>query len=318
MRRSAFTLVEMLVVLTLIAILAALLVFTLPGFIDRSRAAKGASALQGWLNYQRQRAQYEQAPRGLRFYVENLDPSDITSPLVVRTAQAIEQPDDWRAGIFQNGQWQGGELTADPLNPNDPHYIKIRDTDLSNGAVQEGDYLEVNSTGQIHFILIKSATSEAGIQPSDPTKPLILDKLAIAQPGLPNAITEPITDYRIMRQPRVAGDEPMQLPERVVIDMMVYVNPAYGPAYQKKSSFAPRIITDAAGSKYFDVLFAPSGRVLGYPGAMLILWVRMTEPNTTEFDNNPSLMVISTNSGAVAAYEPVPPGVGPDPFAKVK
>jgi prepilin-type N-terminal cleavage/methylation domain-containing protein len=309
--RKAFTLVEMLVVLTLIAILAALLVFTLPGFIDRSRAANGASAVQGWLNYARQRAQYEQEPRGVRFYVEQDDPNDPLSPWWSRKAQAIEQPDDW----------QGGPLVADPLNATDAHYIKVTGADFSSGAVQEGDYLEVNNTGQVHWIQVKTAdpNSEAGIQPSNPAQPNVLDKLAIGLPGLPNPITEPIKDYRIMRAPRVAGDEPMLLPEHVAIDMMVYANPAYGTSYQSKNSFAPRLINNSADGKYkyFDVMFAPNGRFLDYPGAMLILWVRMDDAKT-DFEGSPTLLVVSTNSGAVSAYDPVPPSVGPNPFAKVK
>lgn len=301
--RKAFTLVEMLVVLTLIAILAALLVFTLPGFIDRSRAANGASAVQKWLNYNRQRAQYEQSPRGMRFYVEQDDPTDPLSPFWVRRAQAIEKPDDWTP----SGQQQ---LVADPLNQTDPRHIKVTGVNFQNGAVAPNDYLEVNSTGQVHQII--------AVGPSDPTQPNTWDKLTLAASGLPQPITEPITNARIMRQPRVAGDEAMQLPERVIIDMGVYKT--HAAAFLSKNAPMPAVVTDSAGGKHFDVLFGPSGQVLNLSpfGAMVILWVRMDEPNTTEFDNNPTLIAVSMNSGSVSAYDPVPPGAGPNPLAKVK
>lgn len=296
--RKAFTLIEMLVVLLIIAVLAGLLAFAMPGFLDRSRAANGASALQGWLNYQRQRAQYEQAPRGLRFYVENLEPSDITSPLVVRSAQAIEQPDDWR----------GVELLPESLA--NPEIVRIKIMGITDfgfrDAVKLGDYFELNGTGQVHRIVGMSSTM-------NPLNPAALDRLHLEAPGLPNAITSPCRDYRIMRQPVVAGDEPMNLPDRVYIDMGVYAT--HATAFAAKNALPPQVVVDSSGDKYFDVVFSPSGRVLDQRGAMTILWVRMIEPNTTEFENNPTLIVVYGNSGAAAAYNPV---VGSNPFAKVK
>lgn len=307
--RKAFTLVEMLVVLGIIAALGAMLAFALPGFIDRSRAANGASAIQGWLNYQRQRAQYEQAPRGLRFYVELLDPTDPLSPPVVQRAQAIEQPDDWTGGLEADPP-PVDRLSPVPLLP-DPNQeiVKLKilgPTDFGfRDAIKVGDYFELNGTGQVHRIVGMSATP-------NPVNPAAIDRIHLETPGLPNAITNPCRNYRIMRQPVVAGDEPMNLPTRVYIDLAVYAT--HSAAFTAKNAPPPKVVTDVAGGKYFDVLFSPSGQVLDQRGAMMILWVRMDEPNATEFDYNPTLLVVSTNSGAVAAYEPVKGA----PLSKVK
>ena len=55
-RRAAFTLVELIVVVALILIMAAIAVMFVPNLGERQREADGAAALQGWLNIARTRA----------------------------------------------------------------------------------------------------------------------------------------------------------------------------------------------------------------------------------------------------------------------
>src|SRR5262245_7743972 len=116
-QRLAFTLVELLVVLAIIAMLGALLAFVLPGFTDRTRAANGAQALEQALKYARQRAKFEQAPRGIRLTFE---PRDVTVPVpaaktilqlpVIVQYQYIEKPEDFVG--------EGRPLMVDPLDGN--------------------------------------------------------------------------------------------------------------------------------------------------------------------------------------------------------
>jgi prepilin-type N-terminal cleavage/methylation domain-containing protein len=305
-KRDGFTLVEMLIVLAIIAALAALIAFTLPGFQERSRAAKAGSALQGWLNYSRQRAQYEQAPRGMRFWVQESNEYPGLTPAfyVVYKAQYLEKPDDWK----------GGPLLADPANPNDPKYVKVSGANFSDGTVEEGDYLEINGTGQVHWIVTKQASGQPGIQPSDPVgAPLILDKLLLSPPGLPNPIVEPIKDYRIIRKPRIAGEEPLTLPQNVVVDITT------DNEYAKKvlsTSFLPPLIQISATEYYFDILFSPAGNVLDYDREKIVLWVRVEDDDpASEFLKNPTLLVIYASTGAVAAFDPA---TAANPYANIQ
>lgn len=70
-RRRAFTLVELLVVMTLIAVLAALMIGFFPNALSSAREARSAQTIQGLLNAAKQRALRDQSPRGVRFWVIN-------------------------------------------------------------------------------------------------------------------------------------------------------------------------------------------------------------------------------------------------------
>jgi prepilin-type N-terminal cleavage/methylation domain-containing protein len=300
MGRKAFTLVELLVVLLIIAILGSLLAFTLPGFQQRSRAAKGGQAVQTWLVYARQRAMYERSPRGVRFYVEK----GANGSMVSRTIQYIEQPQDWHHGT--------------PLIPNattDPLYVVVKqrpkqqpsdpeDTVLSEGQVEPGDYLEVHGTGQVYLIVGTSASNAA--------KPNVIDKISLLPPGLslsptiPAPLTTPTEQYRVMRACRISGDERASLPDEVAIDVDMFTK--YAAQAAAIDAVPPKI-----SNGYFDVLFAPNGSVMNSPGSKTILWVRVEKD--TEFDHNPTLVVVTTNSGNVSAYDPA---TAASPFANVK
>src|SRR5437868_2093965 len=65
-RRHGFTLVELLVVMGLLLVLAALAVMIIPSISNDQRATQGATQLQQWLEIAKQRAMRDRAPRGIR------------------------------------------------------------------------------------------------------------------------------------------------------------------------------------------------------------------------------------------------------------
>src|SRR4051812_4681151 len=84
--RAAFTLIELIVVITLILFLAGMLVAFMPTATTQQREANAGGAVQGWLTVARQRALRDQAPRGLRLWNKNQN-------LRISECQYIEQPD---------------------------------------------------------------------------------------------------------------------------------------------------------------------------------------------------------------------------------
>jgi prepilin-type N-terminal cleavage/methylation domain-containing protein len=88
--RRAFTLVELMVAITILVILSALAYLIVPQMMARQIASEGASQLQGWVIMAQQRAKRDQAPRGIR-----LNLSQGSNPQYVTDLQYIEQPDDY-------------------------------------------------------------------------------------------------------------------------------------------------------------------------------------------------------------------------------
>src|SRR5712691_2662188 len=102
-RRAGFTLVEMLVVLVILIIIAALTLAIAPRLAEREQVAKGADLMQQWALTARVLALRDQGPRGIR-----LQPV----PIVIRGTVA-----NWPAGTPGQLQPPGPPVTATVAAP---------------------------------------------------------------------------------------------------------------------------------------------------------------------------------------------------------
>src|SRR5947209_8657792 len=131
--RAGFTLVEMLVVITIFAILAGLAVLIFPRLQDSTRISRGADSVQGALFMAKQWALRDHLPRGVRLLYG--------SDGLVHSLQFIEQPLPYNTGTLLNVQtqpgqpntslWAGGTYFRATFDPNT--------VDFSSGAVLAGD-----------------------------------------------------------------------------------------------------------------------------------------------------------------------------------
>jgi prepilin-type N-terminal cleavage/methylation domain-containing protein len=287
--RPGFTLVELLVVMGLILVLASLALMIIPSISSEQRATQGATQLQQWLESSKQRALRDRAPRGLR-----LVPGSTFRQ--VTDVQFLEQAPDYHLGTAKatiNGRsttfYSRAKTTGlspfvtfdmfDPTNPtvlgaNAPPIPLGVDDPNGSGAdfpVLPGDSIELG--GQIYRI-----TSAARRNVPNPGGYL---QLASTPPAMATI------NYRIIRRARPVGDEPMTLPQNIIIDLN------RGLGYDL--SYDP--FTGA-----YDIMFAPDGRVVGmYAGLdKIILWVR--DATVADNLNDPTLVVIYPRTGQIVAH----------------
>ncbi len=298
-----FTLVELLVVISILLALTGIVVLFFPSMQEQARAARGAAMLQGWLQVAKTRALRDQAPRGLRLLI---------SGNLVTQAQYIEQPDDFFGGL--NSDILVANPTDPPGNnpisvvkfyPPSPLPVPYNPINLSN--IQTGDYLEVGGGGEVHSINGVGANSLTLNSP-------------IPYPILNNPGTLS-SNYRIIRAPRLADDEILQLPTDVGILTTVElfpptpINPVTPTSRLVNIGISSlnNIHKNLAGNN-IDIMFAPSGSVLPALGAVvsnpinydtICLWVRDITA-ASPLLGEPTLIGVHVRSGLIVAH-PVNP-----------
>jgi type II secretory pathway pseudopilin PulG len=273
------TLIELLVVISLLLVLMTLAILFVPSINEQQRAARGATQLQQWLLTAKQRALRDQAPRGVRLYV---DPAKN----FVTEMRYIEEPEPFRRGTVRataaNPTQVLFRFAAGEPNLTDGFGTGAAAADLR--PVQVGDYLEVRGVGTAHRITAVAGGNVTLASPVTAINPATGQHYALPE----------TSEYRIIRAPRVMGEDALQMPSEVVIDINTNMPAPTG------FNNPLRIVNNT-----IDILFAPSGRVIGWaPGNETIcLWVRDTTLPLREGDN--TIVAVHVRSGAIAAH-PVP------------
>ena len=108
-RRSAFTLVELLIVITIMLLLMTMTVYSVNFARDSDRASSSASKIQSYLAGARDRAIYTRSPKGVRFFLDSEDdPNAGTGQR--RTVSAMYYIDPghlWTDGAIELQRWDG-------------------------------------------------------------------------------------------------------------------------------------------------------------------------------------------------------------------
>jgi len=304
-RRQAFTLVELLVVLTLLLILAAISVAFVPRTQEQQKATRGADQLQGWLLIAKQRALRDGLPTGLRLTLENPSPNIF----IARNLQFVQQPElnAWNAGgsvqsdWSTNGRYVYNSLTTAFAAPDyTGGFVTTGTPDVY--PVQPGDYLEAPLNTPPHQI----AGVEYWNQPGLPPPPRL--RLACDLTTDVGGTAGLSTSYRIWRQPRLLqGEPPLQLPQDVVID--VSTNAAgvlqYSQNVPVRSINYPTPTGTPTTINVAEIIFGPKGEVIGKGSGndKVILWLRdVTQDSPTL--GNPVLLTINIRTG-MTAVQPV-------------
>jgi type II secretory pathway pseudopilin PulG len=346
-RQEALTVLELLVVITILVFLAALTAVFTGAFNPADTGQRGADQLSGWLLIARQQARRDGVPTGLRFAVTKT-PDPITGiPQTAATqVQYIQQPDDIAQGVYLG-------RVNDPKwahNGNNIARIQSKVNLLAAPAfpVKAGDYIEVNGGGRLRRIINfphLGAPVRAEPSPTTGSPPVFWLCLAPAPPrpanfaallpkpsyaladytgahllDNPNPGTPAQTNYRIIRQPQILDGEPaLEFPANVGVDFGAPPWNAAFAANNQLSTPPPNPAQAPAGTTYHDILFAPSGAVIGSnsSASQTFLWVRnLRRPNTADpLTGKPILVTIQTRTGFISMH-PVAASGDPYQFAR--
>ncbi len=294
-RRPAYTLIELVVVITIIAVLAGITVAFLTAFNSSgANAAAGASVVQNTLQVARSEALRSGRPYGVRFLRDPSNPTQVTE------MQYIQQPADFFGGrayvpATNLSSVTFLETTIDlygGFGPNDPR-----------NPVQVGDYIELRNAGQVRRIT--ALVNNGGVC----NQVLVNTPFPFATAQSPVPATGPVPNqFRIIRQPRVIGEEPILLPTDIIVDLQT------NTTYTGLGIPAPLPVN--LTDNCIDVLFAPSGAVIGagVTETPIFLWVR--DGTKTLFNGDDTLLAVYPRTGLTAAHPANPAGTDPYSYAR--
>ena len=336
-RRGGFTLIELIVVIGIILVIAALGAAFAPTISDSQNLTRSVDNLEQWLLTAKMRAKRDGLATGIRFI-----PPDPLNPTVgpFSEFQYIQQPDAMTGGTIvfvPNGSNPPAGAAAFQVLPAGTLYVtggiclgatantatgvaqvQFGNVDFFGGhalpvqyLVQPGDYLELRDGG-VYLI------GQAVATPSNPTQSTILQlggnvagTVVATQYDLSVSVSSPTTNYRILRQPRILiGEPPLTMPTNMVVDM----NAIPG------TTMTSNVVAGPSG--YLEILFSPSGAVVGTNAGSgkILLCVRdstdlsYTDPitNLQTYDPNKAGIVgVQCRTGFIGAYSVAP---GADPF----
>jgi prepilin-type N-terminal cleavage/methylation domain-containing protein len=284
-RRSAYTLIELIVVMAVIAFVAALTVGIWAGFGSSTATTANAEKIQEMLLIAKQKAIRDRLATGVRLIPQN--PANPYGP--VKELIYVQQPPPFTPPITQTANgYVFGKL--DPgTNMTNLLFLNVNFTgglgQQVDFPVQVGDYLEINGGGSLHQIrFITSAT-----------RLTIADPITVTTPGT--------TTWRIIRGPRpVQGEEPVELTGDIIIDLGTDPNNA---AFQLSPNVPIRTVTAGTTTTvYREIMFAPSGSVVGQgttSNDKIILWVRDSGRKTI-YEGEPMLIAVQVRTGLIGGY----------------
>jgi prepilin-type N-terminal cleavage/methylation domain-containing protein len=249
--RGGFTLVELMVVITIMLLLFGMTVYGINFTRDADKVRGAAAQVQSFLSGARDRAIYAQEPRGVRFFVNPANPRSVSAMAYIQPGQ-----------MWTYGNVDLERLDINPKNnvPDSPQVIVVRGERLGwwqlkrRGLLTDGsrirmprdtgNWYEVDTslinitappTGQ-DFLLLRIPFSDAGGD----------SNAVVAHSGM---------TYELELPAQLLPQEPSLLPEGAVIDL---------DGSKIPSVWRPGLADEAGQfSPYMDIFFSPRGNVVG-------------------------------------------------------
>ncbi|MBL8815810.1 MAG: prepilin-type N-terminal cleavage/methylation domain-containing protein [Planctomyces sp.] len=258
--RSGFTLVELMVVLTIMVVLLTITALTVNFSKDAERVRGGALQVQSFLAGARDRAIYAKEPRGVRFFLDPVNNRAVTTMVYIDPAEY------WSDGVIQLQR-----LDANSDNVADgPSVTVVAGAGTGwwelkrRGLLFDGLRIRIPKGPKGTWYTISA--SPIDITAAPPATQYLILGVPYADPGdTPETSVKAFSgggpeDYELELPPRILPQDPVLLPENTVIDLDGSRLPV---AWRPNSTLAAGGSGNLQYSQFMDIIFSPRGNVIG-------------------------------------------------------
>lgn len=276
--RSAFTLVEMLVVITIIVIILGMTIATFNFVNESDRVSAEAGRLQSFLSGARDRAIYENEPRGVRLFVEPAPPGSGSTPTAfqrtITSAAYIAPGGTWAAPAdsssvdllrfdgYANGSPDGDfedqeDLVVRVRGQNNPGWWNLK----RRGWLVDGLRMRIPAGPTGNWYTINTSLIDTSVAPPD-TQVLLLDIPYADAGNRGQEVAWSDLTYEIELPARILPVEPLIMADSVAIDL---------DGSDVPDIWRPSSTGNGQYSGFMDIWFSPRGNVIGQAAAKGIL-----------------------------------------------
>ena len=257
--RGGYTLIEIMVVITIVLILATITLATVNFSRDADRVSNGARQIQSFLAGARDRAIYSREPRGVRLFIEPPPGGVLAGPSpvsrTVSTMAYIAPGGTWSApenssGINLERPSAGAGVTL-VRGFNNPGWWNLK----RRGWLVDGLRIRIPKGPTWNWYTISVSDPSMNTANPPPDEQVLVLAIPYADGGDPKD-TIAFTDltYEIELPARILPQDPAILPEGTVIDL---------DGSKVPDIWRPWNTGNGNYSGYMDIVFSPRGNIVG-------------------------------------------------------